>query len=878
MKRRGNGVARAHAGAVALCLWAACAGKDMVSTKEQVEVVKHDSSVANVPALSGANLESTLLSYPRYDGGVERVSFATSDVLARLRTYVQSSTQRQREGDSPSVTYREVEGMPVVRSGSLAFDALFALAIAELQTASVTQIQDGSYNDGQPIPCECFETGAAWRYVWTRDVSYASHLGLAMLDPLRARNSLLFKLSGFRPEVSAPGLVAGSDDGLQIVQDTGSGGSWPVSTDRVSWAFGAEAVLQTLPAEERKAFAHTAFVALKNTLENDRLATFDLRDGLYTGEQSFLDWREQSYAAWIASDLSFMASSKSLSTNVAHFKALTLASKLAGEFDAAELGVKYAHWAAQLRASINAKFWLDDVGQYSSLTAGHFDGAPLHKYDWLGQSLAIITGVADAARTERILANYPHGPLGAPVFFPQQRGVAIYHNRAIWPFVTAYGLQAAILGKNVSVADEAYGTLLRSAALSLSNMENLEWLSGQPVLDDPAHPSLGGPVINSRRQLWSVAAYLGAVIQHVFGVSANESAVRVEPFITARLRRETLGAAHRVTLRGLHLGGKLLDVNVTLPPATEEDGYYRVAAVYLNGRQAAATIFWKQLDAHNTIEVSLGQVVHGSQAIKRVSAGPLAVSDAVYSPYEPEIRHIERTASGHVALLLADAYNDAATTRYRLYRDGKPIAENLAVGTWVDATAAAGGHCYALEAISVVSGYRSQHSKPVCADGGIEIAASDPRMRTDVSLSRAHDADSAPYFSDWGQPEDVLRVQDIALPAGRFHVQVKYRNANHAVDTGITNCVKQLSILDAAGKLVARRVVQMPHAQTADGAGPRYSTPADVALEAGHYTLELRDFYNMSYLQSNGSYTAAGGKGGPVNRADIYGVRILAAH
>jgi hypothetical protein len=39
-------------------------------------------------------------------------------------------------------------------------------------------------------------------------------------------------------------------------------------------------------------------------------------------------------------------------------------------------------------------------------------------------------------------------------------------------------------------------------------MENLEWLSGQPLLlDDPGKPELIGPVINSRRQLWSVGAY-----------------------------------------------------------------------------------------------------------------------------------------------------------------------------------------------------------------------------------------------------------------------------------------------------------------------------------------------------------------------------------
>ncbi|UUZ52876.1 hypothetical protein LP419_27435 [Massilia sp. H-1] len=112
---------------------------------------------------------------------------------------------------------------------------------------AVARISDGNYNGGAAVDCACFETGEKWHYVWTRDLSYAADLGLALLDPQRVRNSLDFKLSGWRSGVRPQQQAAGSADGLQIIQDTGSGGSWPVSTDRVTWAFGAERVLATLP-------------------------------------------------------------------------------------------------------------------------------------------------------------------------------------------------------------------------------------------------------------------------------------------------------------------------------------------------------------------------------------------------------------------------------------------------------------------------------------------------------------------------------------------------------------------------------------------------------------------------------------------------------
>ena len=88
---------------------------------------------------------------------------------------------------------------------------------------------------------------------------------------------LAVSLSGYRTGVRPGAHVAGSADGLQIIQDTGSGGSWPVSTDRMSWAFGADEALKALPPAQRQAFAATALKALSNTLDNDRLAVNNAR-------------------------------------------------------------------------------------------------------------------------------------------------------------------------------------------------------------------------------------------------------------------------------------------------------------------------------------------------------------------------------------------------------------------------------------------------------------------------------------------------------------------------------------------------------------------------------------------------------------------------
>ena len=150
------------------------------------------------------------------------------------------------------------------------FDALFALAQQELRDDQVDAIRDPAFDHGKPLPCDCYQTGERWPYVWTRDVSYAADLALARLDPQRTRRSLRFKLSAMRGADARPGLF--------VAQDTGSGGSWPVSSDRVVWFLAARHLL------DDAAFAAETRAALAATLAQDREFAFDPQIGLYRGE------------------------------------------------------------------------------------------------------------------------------------------------------------------------------------------------------------------------------------------------------------------------------------------------------------------------------------------------------------------------------------------------------------------------------------------------------------------------------------------------------------------------------------------------------------------------------------------------------------------
>ncbi len=333
---------------------------------------------------------------------------------------------------SPAGTRLITQQALVTHTASVMFDGLFAMAQSDLKKDSVTAITDAAFDHGKPIACQCFIAGKKWPFVWTRDLSYSTDLALWRLAPARARKSLLFKLSTVR-EASAP-------QGLYVMQDTGSGGSWPISTDRIVWFLGARHLL------DDRSFANRTYRALTDTLAQDRKYVFDPAVGLYRGETSFLDWRQQSYPAWIARNVTFIAQSFALSTNVLHYDALRLAVRMSRQRHAEHEATAYAGQAIALKQAINRYFWNFRSGLYMSYIGGDVNPAPFAAYDLLGLSLAITSGVADPQRARQVLAHYPTWPAGSPVIWPEHAEQPIYHNRAIWPFVSAYALQAARQG------------------------------------------------------------------------------------------------------------------------------------------------------------------------------------------------------------------------------------------------------------------------------------------------------------------------------------------------------------------------------------------------------------------------------------------------
>ncbi len=326
--------------------------------------------------------------------------------------------------------------------------------------------------------------GAKWPGVWTRDVSYATQLALAYFQPELSRRSLLARLDG--------------DD--RIRQDTGTGGSWPVSSDRHIWTLAAwEIFLATGDSLWLERIRQPVLQALREDLVWNR----DPYSGLLKGETSFEDWREQTYPIW-ASPADIQASF-ALSTNILFKRALEIGSVLTADPTEAEL---LAGAADQLEESVLSQFWNSATEHLSAYLLQTPSWLRSETRDALGEALAALYTHSDPSQWRLEFSTYRRTRWGTPVLDPQLPHSLPYHNQAIWPFVEAYsGLAAKRVGAEQIYA-HSFRSMLVTAGLHLTHSENFHYLTARR---EPME-------MNSDRQLWSGAGWLGMLLKGLFGM------------------------------------------------------------------------------------------------------------------------------------------------------------------------------------------------------------------------------------------------------------------------------------------------------------------------------------------------------------------------
>ncbi len=425
-------------------------------------------------------------------------------------------------------------------------DALYNLALEEARRAVE--------------PDSTFRTGKEWAGVWTRDVSYSIILAQATLQPRVAMKSLLRKVSA---------------DG-RIIQDTGTGGAYPCSTDRMIWATAAWEIYQ---ATGDIAWLRKVYPIIKQSIADDVQNAYDPATGLVRGESSFLDWREQTYPRWMQP--ADIYQSETLSTNAVHYQANVVLGLIAARLSQPGLAALYKRQAEAIRFGINQHLWQADKGYYGQFLYGRTALSLSPRAEALGEALCVIFSITDGERAAQVISKTPTSPFGIPCISPQIPGIAPYHNDAVWPFVQSFWALAAARAGNETSVMESIAAIYRPAALFLTNKENFVAGNGD----------FAGTQINSSNMLWSLSGSLGLVYKVLFGMQLQGERLQFRPFVPQALQ------GHR-RLENFRYRRAILDIDM--------DGYgSSIASINLDGAPLPDAAVVGSLTGRHAIKITL---------------------------------------------------------------------------------------------------------------------------------------------------------------------------------------------------------------------------------------------------------------------------------
>ncbi|WP_211229785.1 MGH1-like glycoside hydrolase domain-containing protein [Olivibacter sitiensis] len=452
-----------------------------------------------------------------------------------------------------------LDAYPKYQSDHVLSDALYNLSLEEM----TKDIEADS----------TFRTGKEWSGVWTRDISYSIILSMAALQPEVAKKSLMRKVQNQR-----------------IIQDTGTGGAYPVSTDRMIWAVAAMEVYKVTGDE---AWLRQVYPIIKNSLEDDFRNAYDMERGLVRGESSFLDWREQTYPKWMEPKDIFV--SENLGTTAVHYQGNKVLAEMAELLGDKTAGDRYSDMADKLKAGMVKYLWMDDKGYFGQYLYGQNYLSLSPRAEALGEALSVLFDIADSEQQESIVAHTPVIDFGIPCIFPQIPGIPPYHNDGIWPFVQAYwALAAAKVGNEASLV-HSINAIYRPAALFLTNKENFVASNGD----------YAGTQINSSEMLWSISGNLALVYKVLFGMQFRHDGLYFSPFVP-----KVYGGEHR--LSNFKYRNAVLDIELT--------GHgNQIKSFLLDGKEQQDALLPANLRGAHRIKIVLANNDTGNKAINLIA-------------------------------------------------------------------------------------------------------------------------------------------------------------------------------------------------------------------------------------------------------------------
>ncbi len=693
-------------------------------------------------------------------------------------TLTLNAYEEQQQTDNHWKLSKTVSAFPQYHSSYPITNALYNLALEEM----INAIE----------PDSTFRTGKEWAGVWTRDISYSIILSMAYLQPRVAKYSLLRKV----------------DKNGKIIQDTGTGGAWPASSDRIIWAVAAWELYKVTGERE---WLQQAYAIIKKTIEADYEVVYDKKTGLVRGESSFLDWREQTYPAWMQPVAIY--ESENLGTNAVHYEANVILSKMAAMLGKKDEAAFFLRHSDTIKQAMNKYLWMADKNYYGQYLYGSIQKLLSPRAEALGEALAIVFDVADKDKQQQMVANVPVTPFGITCIYPQIPGIPPYHNNAVWPFVETFWAWAGAKAGNEQSVLTSMCNVYRPAAMFLTNKENFVAETGDYL----------GTQINSSNMLWSLSGNLSMVYKVLFGIHFNEEGLAFQPFVP-----KAFGGKR--SLANFKYRNAVFDI--------EMNGYGNlIQSFIIDGNKAAKAVIPASIKGRHTIKITL--------ANNTLPAGKTNMVPVYFSLPAPVVEYKKPYLSWRT---VADA------VKYEVVKNG-----NLLQST-------------ADTSLPISDAAFCEYTVMAIDKNGVASFASEPVVVADSVLIKVYEAESFAHkttygyqgFSGSGFTEVSTTINpQINIPVeveenGNYIIDVRYANGNGPINTE-NKCAIRTLLVDEMKK----GVLVMPQRGTNEWSNWGFSNAVQTHLTKGRHNVSI------AYLPANENMNIA------INQAMIDYVRLI---
>jgi len=632
-----------------------------------------------------------------------------------------------------------------------------------------------------------FVAGAKWPSAWTRDMSYAIDLSLGFLFPEATEKSLETRI----------------EDGI-ILQDTGSGGSYPVSSDRIVW--GKAAYSYALWKQDSAYFKYV-YDVLSKTLHQDYEVIYDNNKNLFRGETSFLDWREQTYPRWM--DATYIGSSYALNTNILFYSVLNNMIELAVRCNKQDEAAEWRDKAEKLLTGITTYFWIDDKNYFGSYYIDQPLSSLYEGYETLGESLAVIAGIAPEGTAADVLNAVKPGAWGMPVVAPQLSGIKAYHNDAVWPFVQGYRCLALKKAASYNSCEKEFASMIYTSALFRTFRENYRSSDGD----------MNGTELSSDRQLWSVGSWLSMVYRLICGIDFTPEGLALNPLVFDSLNKG-------ISLEGFMFAGNTLNLTII---GTGD----KIESCTVNGSQVKGNVVlpYKNRTTYN-VRISMKK-----SAATAPAQEPLFDSCSV-TPYIPSP---VVTIEGNETSCTWNQKNEDGfdiTCNGLLYSHSSENELTASAGKTVDVYTirSPSGILPVLPSVPVrtesIKNTRFIEAESSKAKGGTIVKTESTREKLSANLD-ATLPNGTGYVQNWGNEEgDSLTFTYNAQKEGEYFIDFRYNNSLGPINTG-DKCAIRAVLVDG---ILIRRI---PLPQLGSKTRWTFSEPLRIYLSKGKHSISL---------------------------------------